>query len=300
MNMSRKNFIKTTALAGMGIAGMRALSLPSETVLAQSSTEPLIKGGPQLGQFEDDLSGFRKLDFGKPPIGVKFLFFRPEEMEQLDSSKNLSLCEMIVEAQEAKNPFYFSKENNETCVGKIILGMQDMESFAHSGQIGAKLKIFEEPRANYIFYQHVPKLERDVINYVAFSPIDKLTFKPDILIISTTIEKAEIIMRAMSYSTGEVFVSMTTPVMGCAWTYVYPYKTGKINYLAPRMVHGMTGRQLFPKDSMLISIPYHWIPIISSNLSKMEIHLSSHNSKEEYLAEFGNIIQELVIKSQQP
>jgi hypothetical protein len=32
----------------------------------------------------------------------------------------------------------------------------------------------------------------------------------------------------------------------------------------------------------------------------MEIHLSSHNSKEEYLAEFGNIIQELVIKSQQP
>ncbi len=51
MNMSRKNFIKTTALAGMGIAGMSALSLPSETVLAQSSTEPLIKGGPQLVWF---------------------------------------------------------------------------------------------------------------------------------------------------------------------------------------------------------------------------------------------------------
>ena len=249
---------------------------------------------------ETTLLGFRKLDFERPPIGVKFLFFRPEGIEQLPLDKNLSLCEMIVESQEAATPFYFSKENNETCVGKIILGMQDMEPFAHSGQIGAKLEIFEEPRANYIFYQHVPKLEKNVVNYVAFSPLNKLTFEPDLLIICLSMEKAEIIMRAMSYSTGELFVSMTTPVMGCAWTFIYPYKTGKVNYLIPRMIHGMTGRQLFPKDSILISIPYHWIPIISLNLLKMKIHLSSHHSKEQYLKEFGEIIAELVQKSENP
>ncbi len=30
--------------------------------------------------------------------------------------KSLSFCEMLREAQTTKKPFYFSKDNNETCV----------------------------------------------------------------------------------------------------------------------------------------------------------------------------------------
>ncbi|MGD9320148.1 MAG: DUF169 domain-containing protein, partial [Desulfobacteraceae bacterium] len=156
------------------------------------------------------------------------------------------------------------------------------------------------PRANYVFYQHVPKFEKGIVNYVAFSPIDKLTFEPDVLIITATPSQAEIVMRAMTYSTGELYNSKTTPVMGCAWIYIYPYQSGKVNYLIPEMVHGMRGRELFTEGSILISIPYHWIPIITQNLQEMEIHLPSHASKEEYLSEFGNIIGELVEASKKP
>ena len=53
---------------------------------------------------------------------------------------------MINETWQADEPFYFSKENNETCVGKILLGMEDMAPFAESGQIGERLQIFQEPR----------------------------------------------------------------------------------------------------------------------------------------------------------
>ena len=97
---------------------------------------------------QTDLSIYDKLNFERPPVGVKFLFFRPEGMEQLALDKNLSFCEMLKEAQETGTPFYFDKENNEACVGKILLGMEDMEPFAESGQIGARLGIFQEPRAN--------------------------------------------------------------------------------------------------------------------------------------------------------
>jgi hypothetical protein len=62
----------------------------------------------------------------------------------------------------------------------------------------------------------------------------------------------------------------------------------------------MRGRELFTEGSILISIPYHWIPIITQNLQEMEIHLPSHASKEEYLSEFGNIIGELVEASKKP
>ena len=152
-----------------------------------------------------------------------------------------------MEAQKSKMPFYFDRGYQETCVGKILLGMQDMEAFAESGQIGEKLQIFQEARANYAFYQHVPKFERHVVNYVAFAPLDALTFEPDLLILSADHGQAEIVMRSMTYSTGELYNSRTTPVMGCAWLFVYPFQSGKVNFLVPAMVHGMKGRELFPE-----------------------------------------------------
>ena len=62
----------------------------------------------------------------------------------------------------------------------------------------------------------------------------------------------------------------------------------------------MKGRELFPEGSILISIPYHWLPIMTQNLQEMKMHLPSHESKEQYLAEFGEIIGKLVQESQEP
>jgi uncharacterized protein (DUF169 family) len=249
---------------------------------------------------QTDLSIYSKLGFKIPPLGVKFQFFMPEGLEPLPSGKNLSLCEMLVEAQTAEKPFYFSREHSETCVGKILLGMQAMEPFAESGQIGEKLQIFQEARANYSFYQHVPKFEKNVVNYVAFSPIGKLTFEPDLLVIAADPAQAEIVMRSMTYSTGEMYTSKTTPVMGCSWVFIYPFKTGKVNFIIPEMVHGMKGRELFPAETLLISIPYPWIPVMTQNLKEMTWHLPSHRSKKHYLDEFGAILGELTEKSRAP
>jgi uncharacterized protein (DUF169 family) len=247
-----------------------------------------------------DLSVFNKLEFLRPPVGVKYLFFKPAGIKPLAMDKNLSFCEMLKEAQQAKAPFYFSKANKEACIGKILLGMEKMEAFAESGQIGARLGIFQEPRANYSFYKHVPKFDSGIVNYVAFSPLDKLTFEPDVLVITATPGQAEIVLRAMTYSTGELYNSRTTPVMGCAWLYIYPYQSGQVNYLMPALVHGMKGRELFPESAMLISIPYQWLPTITGNLQEMKIHLPSHESKEKYLAEFGKIMGELVEEAKAP
>ena len=80
----------------------------------------------KIGPLQTDLSAFSRLGLERPPVGVKYLFFRPEGMEQLPVEKSLSFCEMLKEAQFAEKPFYFGRENNETCVGKILLGMADM------------------------------------------------------------------------------------------------------------------------------------------------------------------------------
>lgn len=54
---------------------------------------------------QTDLSVFNKLDFERPPVGVKYLFFRPEGMERLSMDKKLSFCEILREAQHTVTPF---------------------------------------------------------------------------------------------------------------------------------------------------------------------------------------------------
>jgi uncharacterized protein (DUF169 family) len=242
---------------------------------------------------QTNLSIFSKFDFERLPVGIKLSFSRPEGIGPLASDKSLSLCEMLVEAQRANQPFFLDRSIHETCVGKVLLGMQGMEPFAESGQIGERLQIFQEARANYAFYRHVPKFAAHVVNYVTFARLDQLTFEPDLLIITASHSQAEIVMRSMTYSTGELYNSTTTPVMGCAWIFIYPFQSGKVNYLIPEMVHGMKGRELFSKDSVVISIPYHWIPTMTRNLQEMVWHLPSHRGKQQYLEEFGSILQTL-------
>ena len=245
-----------------------------------------------------DLSVYSKFNFEKPPVAVKFLPTRPEGIEQLD--KAISFCEMLKEAQQRETPFYFAKEN-ETCLGKAVLGMEDLPTFAEAGEIGVKLEIFQEPRANSSLYQYLPKLPRGIVNYVAYSTLDKLTFEPDLLILVATPTQAEIVLRAMSYSTGEIWESKTTGVLGCAWIFVYPYQSGKINYMPTGMTFCAKALQRFPEGWILISIPWDWIPIITQNLKEMKWVLPSYtDGREKYLKRRDSLITKLTQKSVNP
>ncbi len=245
-----------------------------------------------------DLSIFNKFNFERPPVGVKFLFNKPEGIKQID--KSLGFCEMLKEAHQRGAPFYFSKEN-EDCVGKTVLGMEEMPPFVEGGQLGPKFGIYQEPRANNKIYQYIPKFGKGIVNCVAFSPLDQLTFEPDLLILNATPSQAEIVLRAMSYSTGEIWAPKATPVLGCAWLYVYPYQSGKVNYTVTGLAFGMKAKQVFPEGWVLISIPYQWIPIITKNLQEMEwVPPSYTDGREKFLEREKKIFEEAAQESQTP
>jgi len=242
---------------------------------------------------QTDLTIYRKFEFERAPVGVKFLFEKPAGLERLELEKSMSFCERVKEAQREQAPFFIDKENAEECVGKLLLGMEDIPPFAESGQIGVELEIFQEARANNRLYQYVPKFKRGTVNYVAFSPLETLMFEPDVLILTATPSQSEIVMRAMTYSTGEIWETKATPVMGCAWAYIYPFQSGKVNYFVAEMIHGMRARKVFPEGSILISIPYQWLPIITRNLTEMKWVLPSYTDKEQYLLDFERIVGKL-------
>jgi uncharacterized protein (DUF169 family) len=239
---------------------------------------------------ESDLSIYKKFNFKYPPVGVKFSIGRPEGIKPMD--KSFPFCEMLREAQRRGTPFYFSREN-ESCVGKVVLGMEDFPLFVEGGLIGPKFGIFQEARANNKIYDQMPRFRPGLVNYVSYAPLDKLTFEPDLLVLTATTSQAEIVLRAMSYSTGEIWETKSTGVLGCAWLYIYPFQSGKVNYTVTGLAFGAKSKQVFEEGWMLISIPYNWLPIITANLNEMEWVLPSYtDGREKFLERERKVFEE--------
>ena len=242
-----------------------------------------------------DMSIYKKLNLERPAVGIKYLFHKPEGIKQLD--KSLAFCEMVKEAQQRSDPFYFSKEN-EDCAGKNALGMEETSAVAAAGQVGGGGRIFQDDRANsnliYSVYQNFPKVVKGTINYVAYAQLDKLTFEPDLLVIVATAGQAEIVMRAMSYTTGELYRSVVSTVFACASLYVYPYQTGNVNYVVTGMTFGMKSKEVFPEGLVLIVIPYHWIPAVTQSLNVMNwVPDAFTDGREKFIKREKKVMEDL-------
>jgi uncharacterized protein (DUF169 family) len=212
-----------------------------------------------------DLVILDKFDFDVQPVGVKFFVKRPERVERLD--EKMAFCEMLKRAQEG-NSFYVVKENHTCEAGLYVLGQADAPEPYVSGEFGAGLKIFEEPRSASRLYQYIPKIGKGIVNYIVFSPLKELPFDPDVLVILAKTSQTEILLRAMSYRTGKMWLSRFSPAIGCAWIFIYPYLTGELNYTITGLGHGMKRRKLFPEGMQIVSIPFD---LLSSMLQTLQV-----------------------------
>jgi len=179
------------------------------------------------------------------------------------------MCEMLKEAQES-DAFYVGP-NDWVCVGveQMILGMKDAEPVLVSGLLGGDEGLYKEASACRAMYQYLPSLPKGSVQYVAFAPIDKLSFDPDVLIMTADIDQAATLLRSINYSTGQPFVSKATPVVACSWIYVYPVVSGELNYYITGLGTGMQQLNIFPPGLFLISVPFQLFPTMLDNLKEM-------------------------------
>lgn len=214
-----------------------------------------------------DYSVLDKFKFERKPVGVKFMIDRPEGIKRLN--KELNMCEMLKEAQE-NDAFYVGPED-WVCVGveQMILGMKDPEPVLVSGLLGGDEGLFKEASACRAMYKYLPSLPKGSVQYVAFAPLDKLSFNPDVLIMTADINQAATLLRSVNYSTGQPFVSRATPVVACSWIYVYPVVSGELNYYITGLGTGMQQLNIFPPGLFLISVPFQLLPTVLDNLKEM-------------------------------
>ncbi len=239
-----------------------------------------------------DLSIFDKFDFEFPAVAVKFHFTKPENVKQYEGQ--LSFCEFLKAAQNSDEPFYVTKEN-DNCMGKYVLGMvgRGEDLVSESGQKGFAFHVFDEARTGAKLYTQIHTIEKGLVNYVEFAKLGTQTFNPDVLIVMANIEQAEIIMRAKSYKNCELWESVSSSVIGCAWIYSYPYLSGKVNLLTTGMHHGMKRRKTFPAGYSIISIPYNKLPEIAQNLAEMPWKPIGYLEDEEHQTQLKKDLQDI-------
>lgn len=214
----------------------------------------------------EDYAALDKFNFEYKPVAVQFAIARPEGIKRID--KELNMCEMLKEAQD-NDAFYVAPED-WVCVGieQVIIGLQDAEPVLVSGIFGGEEGLFKTNSACRAMYDYIPTLAKGSVNYAVFSPLDQLSFEPDVLVITANIAQAQTLLRSINYSTGKPIVSKFTPVIACSWIYVYPVVSGELNYFVTGLGMGFQAMNVFPPGLFIISVPFQLIPIMLENVKE--------------------------------
>ncbi len=216
------------------------------------------------------------------PVAVKFYAVKPENfgLKYKKTDKRMSLCQFVSYAQKTHSSFYIDK-NNEDCMGRTVLGMVQEPPLGASGQAGFDFGVFRNQNANARLYYNIPTGIRDTINYVIFAPIDQCEFNPDVVVFVGDSDMADILMRATSYISGDLWETKSSCVLSCAWTYMYTWLSGKVNHFTTGMHHGMGRRKVYPKGLSIVSIPYQKLDEVCLALRQMDWQLISFRPNEK-------------------
>ncbi len=223
---------------------------------------------------------FADLDMPYCAVAIKLCRNKPEGYEQAEGVD--VFCSFLKKVQTEKKPFYFTVDNGK-CMGRVILGMMDLETNHGSGQVGAELSVFKTPAPNARLYYDAPMIKRGLCNFVVFCPLDQCTFDPDLVICIADTYPAQLLLRATSYISGDLWESKCSYVMSCSWTYAYPYVTGKVNHLFTGMHLGLQLQNAYPPGLHIISIPYNKLDEIVTALTEMKFEPDDMNERIEQI-----------------
>ena len=118
-----------------------------------------------------------------------------------------------------------------------------------------------------------------------FCPAEKCDFDPDLLFFIADLPQADIIMRATSYISGDLWESKSSPVISCAWMYAYPIISGKVNHITTGFYHGLKRRKAYPAGLRMISVPFQKFDEFFAALKEMDWTLIAFREDEESKAD---------------
>jgi uncharacterized protein (DUF169 family) len=177
----------------------------------------------------------------------------------------MRLCQMLDKVRYDGESFYTVSECHECDGGASSCGLRMMSENRKTGGFLVKMGLFGSERAARRFLNANPKIEPGTVKVVTFSPLEKATFEPDIVLLICNAHQGMKITEAFSYGSGKRTTGLTGPPI-CSSVVAAPFLTGEVIYSL-----GDAGARKYMKinnGDVFIGIPVEHLSGIIDNLEK--------------------------------
>lgn len=198
------------------------------------------------------------------PIAISFSTEAPEGVEKMQGRARL--CQMLDSVRFEGESFFTVSECHECDGGASSCGLRMMSESRKTGEFLVKLGLFGSKRAARRFLNSNPKIEFGTVQVVSFSPLEKATFEPDVVVLICNAKQGMQIAEASAYESGKRTTGLTGPPI-CSAVVAAPFLTGEVVYSL-----GDTGARKYMKlkdEDMFVAIPGEVLADIVENLGKV-------------------------------
>ena len=209
------------------------------------------------------------LKFESSPIAISFSTEAPKGVRQMKGE--MRLCQMLDKVRFNGEIFYTTSDNHQCDGGSGSCGMKEMRESIKTGEFLSKMGLFGSKRAARRFTNSNPRIEYGTVKVVSFSPLEKVIFEPDVVVLICNAKQGMIIAEAFAYESGKRILGMTGPPI-CSSIVAAPFLTGEVVYSFGD--HGARNYMKIKDDEVFVGIPAELLPSIIENLGKMRLLLT--------------------------
>ncbi|MGB9941065.1 DUF169 domain-containing protein [Methanosarcina sp.] len=178
-------------------------------------------------------------------------------------------CQFIDRVRRTGEEFYTSCEDHMCKIGSGTLGLNELPAEVPSGESYYKeFGLFSTQGAARRTAEMMPVLPSSSTEVVMYSPLEKTTFVPDIVVLLCNPKQIMILIQSYMYRNGgRLEASFTGTQSLCAEGIVQTYKEGKIG-----VGFGCLGSRTFSKmedEEMIMGIPVELLADVVSGLKEI-------------------------------
>jgi uncharacterized protein (DUF169 family) len=214
-------------------------------------------------EYSKTIRKFLKLE--SQPVAISFSNEVPKGVEKMKSEK-MRLCQMLDKVRFDDEVFYTKVDDHKCDGGSGSCGMKEMSEGIKNGEFLSKMGLFGSKRASRRFINANPRIEYGTVKIVSFSPLDRVPFDPDVVVLICNAKQGMMITEAFAYESGKRTLGMTGPPI-CSSIVAAPFLTGEVVYSFGD--HGARNYMNIQDDEIFVGIPAELLPMIITNLEKM-------------------------------
>ncbi|MBP1908753.1 DUF169 domain-containing protein [Methanolobus bombayensis] len=177
-------------------------------------------------------------------------------------------CQMVDNVRRLGTQFYSTIDDQMCKGGASVMGLAEMSPKLRSGEVYYNLNHFASIDSAKSTMEKVPMVEANSVKAVVYAPLEKATFKPDVvLIIAKPKQVMELSQALLHREGGRVNAGFAGKQSVCADGVAYPYLTGEAG-----VTIGCSGSRKYTEiqdEEMIMSVPVDMLPHLVESAKSM-------------------------------